>query len=231
MALEPNTKAQEVRIDPPGVFAFLGVPDAAKGVVLFAHGSGSGRMSPRNNQVAEELRRAGIATLLLDLLTPAEEQDRRKVFDIDLLATRLLIATDWVQDQDRLRGLPVGYFGASTGAGAALTAAAVRGGVAAVVSRGGRPDLAGEALEDVRAPTLLIVGGRDGPVIGLNEDAQARMVRAETALVIVPGAGHLFEEPGTLDEVIRHARNWFLTHFIGAGEREARHDRPSAHLR
>lgn len=231
MALDPTLKAQEVRIDPPGVFAFLGVPAGAKGIVLFAHGSGSGRMSPRNNHVAQELRRAGIATLLLDLLTQAEEADRRNVFDIQLLASRLLEATAWVEDQEPLQGLPIGYFGASTGAGAALVAAAGRRNLAAVVSRGGRPDLAADSLEQVRAPTLLIVGGADGPVIDLNRSARARMTGAETELVIVPGAGHLFEEPGTLDEVIRHARDWFLTHFTGAAGRPARYERPSPDLR
>lgn len=230
--MDPRTPpgVREVWIEPPGVHAFLGVPPNAKGIVLFAHGSGSGRHSPRNNQVAEELRRGGVATLLLDLLTSAEEADRRNVFDIELLAGRLVEATDWVEEQGALHGLPIGYFGASTGGGAALVAAASRN-VAAVVSRGGRPDLAGEALAEVRSPTLLIVGGRDGPVIPLNESARARMRRAETELVIVPGAGHLFEEPGALDEVIRHARNWFLIHFTGAAERETRHERPPAHLR
>lgn len=217
MALDPSARAHEVRIDPPGVFAFLGVPPNPKGVVLFAHGSGSGRHSPRNTYVAQELRQAGVATLLLDLLTAAEEADRRNVFDIDLLASRLIQATEWAERQPAAEGLPVGYFGASTGAGAALVAAAKRPDVAAVVSRGGRPDLAGEALPRVRAPTLLIVGGRDDPVIALNRQAQARMA-AEVELVIVPGAGHLFEEPGTLDEVIRHARNWFLGRFTGAAE-------------
>lgn len=230
MALDPSVTTQEVRIDPPGVFAFLGVPSDAKGVVLFAHGSGSGRHSPRNNYVAEKLRQAGIATLLLDLLTPAEEADQRNVFDIELLASRLIGATDWIEDQPTTRGLPVGYFGASTGAGAALVAAARDSDVAAVVSRGGRPDLADDSLVEVRAPTLLIVGGEDSPVIELNRSAKARMT-AEVELVIVPGAGHLFEEPGRLDEVIRHARDWFLIHFTRAAEREARHDRPSTDLR
>jgi len=230
MALDPKTKAQEVRIDPPGLFAFLGVPEAAKGVVLFAHGSGSGRMSPRNNYVAEELRRAGIATLLLDLLTPAEEADRRNVFDIELLSSRLVEATKWVERQPETEGLQVAYFGASTGAGAALMAAAQRPDIAAVVSRGGRPDLAGAALARVRAPTLLLVGGADAPVIELNREAQAQM-SGETELVIVPGASHLFEEPGALDEVIRHARNWFLTHFTGAAERTARPEAASAEAR
>jgi dienelactone hydrolase len=230
MALDPSAKAKEVRIDPPGLFAFLGAPPGAKGVVLFAHGSGSGRTSPRNNFVAEHLRRAGVATLLLDLLTPAEEADRRNVFDIELLAARLEMATDWIEHRREIQGLPVGYFGASTGAGAALLAAAGRTDIAAVVSRGGRPDLAGDALAHVNAPTLLIVGGLDAPVIELNRQARARL-RVDSNLVIVEGAGHLFEEGDALDEVIRQARNWFLAHFTGAAGREVRHERPPAALR
>jgi dienelactone hydrolase len=230
MALDPSARPHEVRIEPRGLAALVGAPFDAKGVVVFAHGSGSGRHSPRNNYVADKLREAGVATLLLDLLTPEEEQDRRNVFDIELLANRLLEATDWAAEQARLRGLPVGYFGASTGAGAALLAAAARPrDVAAVVSRGGRPDLAMDALPEVRAPTLLIVGGRDGPVIELNRAAKARM-RAEVELAIVPDATHLFEEPGALDEVIVLARDWFLIHFSGPEDREARRDRPSADL-
>lgn len=215
-----SSDPQEVRIEPPGLSAILGVPAHAAGLVLFAHGSGSGRHSPRNNHVAERLRDGGIATLLLDLLTPEEERDRANVFDIRLLAARLIEATDWAARQNATRGLPVGYFGASTGGGAALVAAAVRGPeIAAVVSRGGRPDLAGGALPQVSAPTLLIVGGDDGPVIDMNREAQARM-QAEVELVIVPGAGHLFEEPGTLDQVIEHSRGWFQRHFrrVRAGE-------------
>jgi dienelactone hydrolase len=203
---------EPVLIEPPGLDALLGVPALAKGLVIFAHGSGSGRLSPRNNQVAAALRGSGVATLLLDLLTPAEEQDRRNVFDIPLLASRLLDATDWATRQPRLAALPIGYFGASTGAGAALRAAADPWfDVAAVVSRGGRPDMALDALDEVRAPTLLLVGGNDGPVIDLNRRAQARLARAE--LVVIPGAGHLFEEPGTLDEVVRLATDWFLRAF------------------
>lgn len=230
MALDPSGRAKEVRVDPPGLDAFLGVPPGAKGIVLFAHGSGSGRTSPRNNYVAEELRRAGIATLLLDLLTRREEGDRRHVFNIELLAARLEAATDWVEHRREIQGLPIGYFGASTGAGAALLAAAGRTDVAAIVSRSGRPDLAGDALAHVHAPTLLIVGGEDTPVIDLNSLAQARM-RVESDLVLVQGAGHLFEEAGALDEVIRHARNWFLTHFTGAALREARDEHRPADLR
>jgi predicted phosphoribosyltransferase/pimeloyl-ACP methyl ester carboxylesterase len=188
----------------------LGVPAGAQGLVIFAHGSGSGRLSPRNNQVAAGLRDAGMATLLLDLLHPEEEADRRNVFDIDLLAARLVSATRWALSEPELAGMGIGFFGASTGAAAALVAAARLGGdIAAVVSRGGRPDLAGEALDRVDAPTLFIVGGNDGPVIPLNRQAYERLHRTKD-LVIVPGAGHLFEEPGTLDQVLEHARDWFL---------------------
>jgi putative phosphoribosyl transferase len=211
---------REVRIEPGGLSGILGVPENAAGLVLFAHGSGSGRHSPRNGYVAARLRAMGIATLLLDLLTPEEERDRANVFDIRLLAARLIEATDWAAHQDATRGLPVGYFGASTGGGAALVAAAVRGPeIAAVVSRGGRPDLAGNALPQVVAPTLLVVGGLDGPVIEMNREALRRM-HAEVELVIVPGATHLFEEPGTLDQVIAHSSGWFQRHFdrVRAGE-------------
>lgn len=188
----------------------LGVPDEAQGLVIFAHGSGSGRLSPRNNHVAAGLRKAGLATLLLDLLTPEEERDRANVFDIALLATRLATAAEWAAANPALAPLSIGYFGASTGAGAALVAAAgADRRIGAVVSRGGRPDLAGPVLDRVRAPTLLIVGSLDGVVIDLNRAAYDRL-KVEKELVIVPGAGHLFEEPGTLDEVIRHAVRWFL---------------------
>jgi pimeloyl-ACP methyl ester carboxylesterase len=202
----------EVKVGTPGLDGHLGVPDGARGIVVFAHGSGSGRLSPRNGRVAAALRSAGLATLLLDLLTAAEEADRRNVFDIDLLARRLAMATDWVAGQERTAGLAPGYFGASTGAAAALRAAARPGSpIAAVVSRGGRPDLALDVLPLVRAPTLLLVGSLDGPVIDLNRRAFDAL-RTEKSLVIVPGAGHLFEEPGTLDEVIRRAVDWFRDH-------------------
>jgi dienelactone hydrolase len=192
--------------------AFLGVPERPGGLVIFAHGSGSGRLSPRNNHVASALREAGLATLLLDLLTPAEERNRANVFDIPLLASRLILATDWAVEQPETKALRVGYFGASTGAGAALVAAAhAPDRVQAVVSRGGRPDLAGAALPQVRAPTLLIVGGDDEPVIALNQQARDRL-QCKTELVIVPGASHLFEEPGALDVVVQHAQRWFLAH-------------------
>jgi putative phosphoribosyl transferase len=191
----------------------LTVPPAASGVVVFAHGSGSSRHSPRNRRVALTLAEAGLATLLLDLLSPGEERDRRNVFDVDLLGARLVRVLDWLRSQPVCAGLPVGLFGASTGAAAALWAAAEPGaGVAAVVSRGGRPDLAGDRLARVDAPTLLIVGGLDKPVIGLNELAQTEL-NCPNELVVVPGASHLFEEPGTLDEVAALARDWFVDQF------------------
>ena len=204
---------REVAIGPLGLRGLLGVPAAAAGLIIFAHGSGSGRLSPRNQHVAKELREAGFATLLLDLLTPVEEVDRANVFDIGLLASRLLEATTWSRGERAVAGLPIGYFGASTGAGAALAAAAAAPGiVGAVVSRGGRPDLAGaSALRRVRAPTLLIVGSRDAPVISLNRQAMDHL-NCRHDLVVVPGAGHLFEEPGTLDLVVTHASRWFLKH-------------------
>lgn len=190
--------------------AILGLPDQARGAVLFAHGSGSGRFSPRNNTVAHVLQDAGLATLLADLLTEGEARDRRLVFDIGLLAGRLLVCTRWIQQQAASQSLPIGYFGASTGAGAALVAAAQAGDeIKAVVSRGGRPDLANGYLAQVHAPTLLIMGGNDEPVITLNEQALAQLGGIKQ-LVIVPGATHLFEEPGTLEEVARLARDWFL---------------------
>jgi putative phosphoribosyl transferase len=190
--------------------AILGLPEQARGAVLFAHGSGSGRLSPRNNAVAHVLQNAGLATLLADLLTEREAQDRRFVFDIGLLASRLLDCTRWAQQQAAIHSLPIGYFGASTGGGAALVAAAQAGAeIRAVVSRGGRPDLADGYLGQVQSPTLLIVGGHDEPVIELNEQALAQL-RGTEELVIVPGATHLFEEPGALEEVARLAREWFM---------------------
>jgi len=202
----------------------LCVPDDASGVVLFAHGSGSGRHSPRNRFVAARLQDSGLATLLVDLLTEEEEAEDRHTghlrFDIGLLADRLIVATDWLARDSRTSHLPVGYFGASTGGGAALVAAArLPDGVGAVVSRGGRPDLAGAALGAVRAPTLLIVGGDDGPVIGLNEKAHRRLAAPVTEMVIIPGASHLFEEPGKLEEVARLAADWFTRHL---GTKEGR---------
>jgi dienelactone hydrolase len=189
------------------------VPDAAQGIVVFVHGSGSSRLSPRNRYVAGALNQAGLGTLLFDLLTREEEADRANVFDIGLLADRLLRRTSWVREQPDAAGLPIGYFGASTGAAAALWAAAEPDNtIAAIVSRGGRPDLAGERLAAVRAPTLLIVGGRDPVVVELNEEAQRRL-RAESRITVVPGATHLFEEPGALEAVAGHARDWFAAHF------------------
>jgi dienelactone hydrolase len=195
----------------------LNVPAGAQGVVLFAHGSGSSRHSPRNQFVARTIREAGVGTLLFDLLTREEEavdlHTRHLRFDIGLLARRLSEATDWVKREGDLQHLRVGYFGSSTGGGAALVAAALLGEeVGAVVSRGGRPDLAGpDALRRVTSPTLLIVGGRDEPVIELNEEAYA-LLRCEKGLKIVPGATHLFEEPGKLEEVARLAAGWFEKH-------------------
>jgi len=195
--------------------AQLCVPHQARGIVIFAHGSGSGRLSPRNNYVAGRLNEVGLATLLLDLLTPGEEQDRRNVFDIPLLASRLHAAADWTEAQPETSRLSLCYFGASTGGGAALMAAAGDPRIAAVVSRGGRPDLAGaDALGRVTAPTLLIVGENDGVVIELNAAAYDSM-KCERDMVIVPKAGHLFEEPGTLDQVVELARDWFLRHTGG----------------
>ena len=188
----------------------LNVPPAAKGVVAFAHGSGSGRFSPRNQFVAGVLQEAGLATLLLDLLEEGESRDRANVFDIVLLAERLGIAAAWLKCEPTTKALPLGYFGASTGAGAALVAAATdREAVRAVVSRGGRPDLAGEHLKAVRAPTLLIVGGNDGVVIELNQRAFG-LLPCPKDLIIIPGATHLFEERGALEEVARLARDWFI---------------------
>ncbi len=196
----------------------LHIPEHAEGIVLFAHGSGSSRFSPRNRYVAGVLQEKHLATLLFDLLTAEEgaidEITRAQRFDIRLLANRLVGATRWVQRYSDTHGLPIGYFGASTGAAAALVAAAeMPEAVAAVVSRGGRPDLAGEALAGVRAPTLLIVGGNDVPVIEMNRDALERIACRESKLVIVPGATHLFEEPGTLEEVSRLAAEWLIEHF------------------
>jgi putative phosphoribosyl transferase len=200
----------------------LSLPERTRGVVLFAHGSGSSRHSPRNRHVARLLNEGNLATLLVDLLTLEEETidalTAHLRFDIGLLAERLAGITDWIIQYPDLRGLRVGYFGASTGAGAALAAAAeLSHGVGAIVSRGGRPDLAGPALTRVRAPTLLIVGGNDFQVIELNRAALAQL-RCEKQMVIVPRATHLFEEPGTLDEVARLAREWFERYLMPANE-------------
>jgi len=192
----------------------LHVPPQARGTVLFAHGSGSSRLSPRNRYVAQVLQEAGIGTLLFDLLTEDEAQDRAKVFDIDLLAQRLMVATDWLREQALPEGMRMGYFGASTGAAAALQAAASLGpAISAIVSRGGRPDLAEPYLSRVIAPTLLIVGELDPMVIELNQAAYAAL-NTEKELVIVPGATHLFEEPGALEQVAELATNWFQRYFV-----------------
>src|SRR5882762_7601801 len=209
-----QAKDVEIRSGAVQLSGDLSIPVGAQSVVLFAHGSGSGRHSPRNQFVARTIREAGVGTLLFDLLTPEEEAIDSRTghlrFDIGLLARRLIDATYWLKGD--LDYLQIGYFGSSTGGGAALVAAAELGdSVGAVVSRGGRPDLAGDALPNVKAPTLLIVGGLDYPVIEMNKSALARM-RCEKELKIVPGATHLFQEPGTLQEVARLAADWFQRH-------------------
>jgi predicted phosphoribosyltransferase/dienelactone hydrolase len=218
-AVDPPLRDEEVRVTagPLSVAGHLTIPERPVGIVVFAHGSGSGRHSPRNRYVAEVLNRAGLATLLFDLLTPEEERNRANVFDIELLARRLVDVTGWLAGQPDIASLPVGYFGASTGAGAALVAAAdpsVK--VAAVVSRGGRPDLAGEALTKVHAPTQLIVGGYDDIVLDLNRRA-ARVIPGMCEIVVVPRATHLFEEPGALEQVAALARDWFIDHLSRVG--------------
>jgi putative phosphoribosyl transferase len=199
-----------------GLPGALTMPERAAGLIIFAHGSGSSRLSPRNVAVSDWLVEQGCATLLFDLLTPDEAADRRNVFDIELLASRMSSATNFVRQSNLptlSNQLPIGYFGASTGAAAALVAAAELGDqVAAIVSRGGRPDLAGDALPVVNAPTLLLVGSLDGEVIELNRRAQQQMT-CESQLIIIPGASHLFEEPGTLEQVSSHAGHWFSRHF------------------
>jgi len=190
----------------------LGLPRVPRGVVLFAHGSGSNRHSPRNGYVAEALRDAGLATLLIDLLTPEEEQFYESWFDVEVLEQRMLAATRWLRTDERTRALPIGYFGSSTGASAALSAAAEEGAsIRAVVSRGGRPDLAPHAWPRVQSPTLFIVGGDDAGIVDLNRDAHDAL-SCEKQLAIVPGASHLFEEPGALDEVARLSARWFAKH-------------------
>lgn len=206
---------QLVHIPADGVSleGMLELPENAQGVVLFAHGSGSSRHSPRNNYVARTLREAGAGTLLIDLLTREEDSNYETRFDIPLLTRRLLAATQWLQHDEHTQHLPIAYFGASTGAAAALQAAAAKGvEIAAVVSRGGRPDLAGSsALGKVHSPTLLLVGGYDDVVIELNQQAYEHLT-CDKDLVVVPGATHLFEEPGTLEEVARQASVWFSHH-------------------
>lgn len=200
------------------LYGMLTIPTPAHGIVVFAHGSGSSRFSPRNNEVADRLNQAGFSTLLFDLLTESEEivdrRTRQHRFDIPLLGQRLVHAIDWLREQGSTQSLNIGLFGASTGAAAALIAAAERPEeVNAVVSRGGRPDLAGEALLRVKAPTLLIIGQRDTPVIEMNQSAQAQL-KGTAEIVIVPGATHLFEEPGTMDQVTHHTESWFRTHLL-----------------
>jgi len=221
----------EVRIPAAGgeLGGELHLPQGASAVVLFAHGSGSSRFSPRNRFVARELQQLGLGTLLMDLLREDEAESRRNVFDIELLASRLLEARRWLDRAAAPRALRVGYFGASTGAAAALVAAATEPEEAhAVVSRGGRPDLAAPWLPRVRAPTLLIVGERDSPVLEWNEEA-LRLLRAEKKLIVVPGATHLFEEPGTLEEAAAHAGRWFERHLLASkGSRADAHEVHSA---
>lgn len=207
---ERNITTRTVRIGEPGLEGFLTIPENPKGLIIFAHGSGSSRLSPRNSFVAGRFNDAGFATLLFDLLTPGEAADRGNVFDIQLLGSRTAQAVTWAADAPGTHDLPLGLFGASTGAAAALVAAAIQpGDVDAVVSRGGRPDLADMHLEQVTAPTLLIVGGADDLVLQLNDAALARLA-CEKELRIVPGATHLFEEPGALENVVDMATSWFL---------------------
>lgn len=219
MAAPMQRELTRVSIDSVKLEGMLELPADPMGIVLFAHGSGSSRLSPRNNYVAGELRNARIGTMLTDLLTRDEDQDYQMRFDITLLTQRLAATADWLRQYTSTQALPLGLFGASTGAAAALQLAAARtDDVAAVVSRGGRPDLAGrQALHDVRAPTLLIVGGADDVVIGLNRQAYAQL-RCEKRLEIVPGATHLFEEPGTLEAVARLAADWFGRYLSGSSQ-------------
>jgi dienelactone hydrolase len=214
---QPST-AVRIAIGFESLIGDLVVPEAVIGVVLFAHGSGSGRLSPRNRAVAQALHHHQLATLLVDLLTPEDEKIDRTTghlrFDIPMLASRVVAAIDWLRKQPATATIPIGLFGASTGGAAALVAAAARASeVAAVVSRGGRPDLAGPALPQVQAPTLLIVGGDDRPVIVLNREAESQMTQATVRTEIIPGASHLFEEPGTLEQVAEMAGEWFVSHF------------------
>ncbi|MGO8797824.1 MAG: dienelactone hydrolase family protein [Roseiarcus sp.] len=214
--------SHEVSIPPLGLAGTLIVPAGARALVVFVHGSGSSRFSPRNRAVADALNERAFATLLFDLLTEEEEANRANVFDIVLLAERLAQAVAWTDRDSRLRRLPLGLFGASTGAAAALVAAArLKGRIGAVVSRGGRPDLAGSALDGLETPTLLIVGGADFGVIELNEEALARL-RGPKAIEIVPGATHLFPEPGALEAVTAHAARWFEAYLTNGGAQRPR---------
>lgn len=217
----PVIASRDVQIPPLGLIGTLRRPEGARALVIFAHGSGSSRLSPRNIRVAEALNDRGMATLLFDLLLTEEEGDRRNVFDIRLLGRRLVHAVNWIVEQPDVGMLPVGLFGASTGAAAALVAAGSLGGrVGAVVSRGGRPDLAGHVLPEVKAPTLLIVGGADFGVIELNQWAWERL-GGQKRIAIVPGATHLFPEPGALDAVIELAAGWFNEHLVAGGGQPA----------
>ena len=215
---DPVEKTRIVQIGPRNLEGFLALPAGPAGLVIFAHGSGSSRFSPRNGYVAERLQDHGLGTLLFDLLTPEEASDRANVFDIPLLGRRVAEAVGWARADNAVHRLPVGIFGSSTGAAAALVAAAeMPGDIAAVVSRGGRPDMAGEFLANVRAPTLLIVGGADYGVIELNEQAFG-ILRCEKRLDLIEGATHLFEERGALDQVVERAAQWFETHLHGPTE-------------
>jgi pimeloyl-ACP methyl ester carboxylesterase len=210
-----NSESIDVLIEPRGLEGILRLPRRPMGLIIFAHGSGSSRFSPRNSLVARQLSNHGFATLLFDLLTAGEEQDRRNVFDIPLLSSRVGEAVGWAATSSDLQQLPIGLFGASTGAAAALVAAANEPGlVTAVVSRGGRPDLAGEALVRVKAATLLIVGGLDYDVLELNRRA-LRLLQCEKRIDVVPGATHLFEEPGTLEAVVEASIDWFSAYLVG----------------
>ncbi len=212
-----EARGVEVTVETGTLPGILAVPPEAQGVVLFAHGSGSGRLSPRNQRVARDLQQAGLATLLVDLLSEPEAEDRANVFDIELLADRLLLAASWLEQEPTIGHLPLGLFGASTGAAAALVAAAKRPGqVRAVVSRGGRPDLAHAHLARVQAPTLLIVGGEDEVVLQLNAQALHHL-RCTKDMVVIPHATHLFPEPGALEEVSRLAAAWFRRHLAPNG--------------
>jgi len=212
MILRRNEEPFLVRVGNADLSGTLEIPENPKGLVLFAHGSGSSRFSPRNQAVARHLQEAGLGTCLVDLLTTEEDRDYLRRFDIEFLSGRLAEITRWLRPKTSGQGLRLGYFGASTGAAAALRAAAEEGGtVAAMVSRGGRPDLAWGILRNVEAPTLLIVGGRDALVLELNRQAYETL-RAPKDLAVIPGATHLFEEPGALDEVARLAAGWFLEH-------------------
>lgn len=213
---------EDITLEPIGLPGYLRMPAQPVGLVIFAHGSGSSRNSRRNNYVAEGLGETGFATLLFDLLTPEEEADRANVFDIPLLSDRLVSAVKWAARDARTKDLPIGLFGASTGAAAALVAAAATQNhrVGAVVSRGGRPDMAACAFQWVKAPTLLIVGGNDHQVLQLNREAYDKL-ECQKELMIVPGATHLFEEPGALDQVIDGAKDWFTRHLAGQQQGES----------